>query len=588
MNLFIAGVGASGSGRATAERALRELVERLPGFFEPARIQSWEGGGGMAAAFVSHPHEQTGGIEYAHLEPERALLWSGRPIAWTGERQADGRVPLEAGFWFEGGAFERLDGRCTAVWLGGGELTAYSDPMGAYPLYETEAGDTTWLSNSAALLAEVAGRDEIAPPVLASVLGGGWSLSGDPVWARVRRVPRGMIRTYAQGRRSRDHELLPLGEIVPMLGAGFDAERAAALLIAATRALADWPGRPSIVPLTGGRDSRLVFAAAVAADIPFEIRTGGEPGDPDVEVARELASLSGREHSLLEHDPHGSLWDDWRRAAEVVRLTSSGTATLADAAGYPLGPREGPLVLWHSGQGGEIARGYYGEARALDRNGLAELLYRRFVGRRPGRVEPLSEEGAALVRRQIRSWVDGQLDAGVEPADVPDMFYLQSEWARGQGPATAAWSSSATPPRRSGTRASCPTCSACPRPSAPTSYFTGGCSSSSRRSSWTCRSSTAADGRSRAGAWGAGCTRRASLRARRRARRSGAGGAPWTAAARLWPEGTRPNACPTRSRRCSRRCVTWCWRSAITRRGECSTARVSSGCCRAKPPRSTR
>ena len=45
----------------------------------------------------------------------------------------------------------------------------------------------------------------------------------------------------------------------------FEPERAAELLTAATGALADWPGRPNVVQLSGGRDSRVVLAAALAA-----------------------------------------------------------------------------------------------------------------------------------------------------------------------------------------------------------------------------------------------------------------------------------------------------------------------------------
>jgi hypothetical protein len=421
VNLFVVGISEAGADLAAAERALRSLLERLL-FFDPARIQTWRSGDGrVAAACVSHAPEQTGGVRYSSFEPDRMAVWSGRPFAWTGEDEAEGRAPLEPSFYLERPVSEwagELDGRCTAVRYAGGELEAYGDPLGAYPLFEGEAGPGRWLSNNAELLRSLRGGHELEPTVMASLIGGGWSLSGDPVWAGVRRI----------------NQLLAPERIAPLLGAGFDPDRAARRLVAAVRALADWPGRPSVVPVTGGRDSRLVLAAALASGIDFEVRTGGEHGEPDVEVARRLSEVARREHRLLEHDPHGNMESDWRRAAEVVALASSGTASLADAAGYPLGPRAGPLALWHSGQGGEIARAYYGSGERLDRNGLAEHLYRRFVGRRPGRVELLSEEGRRRVQREVRAFVDEQLDAGVDPVDVPDMFYLLKRMGTWAGP----------------------------------------------------------------------------------------------------------------------------------------------------------
>jgi hypothetical protein len=189
-----------------------------------------------------------------------------------------------------------------------------------------------------------------------------------------------------------------------------------------------------VVPVTGGRDSRLVLGAALAAGIDFETTTGGEPGHPDVEIGRELARVAGVPHRILEHDPHGSVTSDWRRAAELLDLTTSGTSSLADAAGFPFGPRDGPLVLWHSGQGGEIARSYYG----LGSDEPVDQLYRAFVGRRPGRTEILGEEGQRLVREQIEAFVQEQLAAGVAPIDVPDMFYLQRRMGTWAGPSHGA------------------------------------------------------------------------------------------------------------------------------------------------------
>ena len=439
MNLFL--VGWSGDRRvepATAAQALGRLLGRMP-FFPGRPVETWAApSGALAAAWVSHGPEQTGGVGYAAAEAGRLALFSGRPVRWSGEHEADGQAPLDPAFYLE--PAERwapsLDGRFAAARYDDADRTleVASDALGAYPLYEAYAGGVCWTSNNAELLRDLAHGRELDPAVLAPVLGGGWSLSGDPVWSGVRRLTHGCVRRLAPGRAAASAPLLPLAHVASMLGAGFDAERAAGVLAAGVSALADWPHRPSVVPVTGGRDSRVVLGAALRAGIDFESTTGGDDASPDVQVGRRLAEAGGVRHSILAHDPHGSVWDDWRRAAAIVDITSSGTASLADAAGFPLGPRDGALVLWHSGQGGEIARAYYGLGDGTARDGLVERLTRAFLGRRPGRADVLAEDGRRLVRDQIGAWVDTQLDAGVAGTDVPDMFYLQRRMGTWAGP----------------------------------------------------------------------------------------------------------------------------------------------------------
>ena len=420
------------------EAALRRLLDRLP-FFPGRPVETWSApSGALAAAWVTHGPEQTGGVRYVQAEPDRIALFAGRPVRWTGDEEADGRGPLDPAFYL--GPAEQwadtLDGRFSAARYDDADraLDVASDAMGAYPVYEAYADGVRWTSNNTELLRDLIGARDLDPDVVAPVLGGGWSLTGDPVWAGVRRLTYGCVRKLAPGRPASRAELLPLPRVASMLGAGFEPDRAARVLTEGVRALADWPMRPSVVPVTGGRDSRVVLGAALRSEIRFESTTGGDEASPDVEVGRRLAEAGGVAHSILEHDPHGSVWDDWRRAAEIVDITSSGTASLADAAGFPLGPREGSLVLWHSGQGGEIARAYYGTGAGLGRDALVERLARVFLGRRPGRVDVLSEEGRASVREQIGTWVDTQLEAGIAAADVPDMFYLQRRMGTWAGP----------------------------------------------------------------------------------------------------------------------------------------------------------
>jgi hypothetical protein len=404
LNLFLIGAGGDAQ---TAERAIRALLERLP-FFPGRPVETWEApSGGAVAAWVQHDPDQTGGVRYALAERERLALFAGRPIRWTDEREADGAGAIDPASYLDGAGAGELDGRFVVVRCDDarGELDVVTDPVGAYPVYETQVGAARWVSNNAELLCELRGTRALDPPALAGLLGGGWSLDGHPVWSGVRRVGAGFSAA----------------RVAPLIGASFDADRAAAILTAAVAALAAWPGRPSVVPVTAGRDSRLVLAAARHAGIPFETTTGGDDASPDVQAGRRLAELAEVPHSLIPDDPHGSVWSDWRRAAQVLASTEGGTATLADAAGFPLGPREGPLPIWHSGQGGEIARSYYGTGDG----DITDRLERAFLGRRPGRTDPLSEDGRALVREQIARWVDEQRAAGIAPADVPDMFYLQ-------------------------------------------------------------------------------------------------------------------------------------------------------------------
>ena len=388
MNLFVAGWSDARPVEAgVAMRALGQLLARLP-FFPESAPQQWSSSGRRAAAaWIAHPPEKIGGHEYAMQARDWIYLWSGH----RGSR------------FVEVGATEQA-------------LHVDQSPMGSYPVYEAVVDDIRWVSNNPTLLRELTGDRGIDESVAASLLAGGWSLSGDPLWRGVRRIPTAGP------------------DPIPLIGRGLDALEAAAELVDVTRALMDWPGRPNVVPVTAGRDSRLVLAAATKTGIAFEANTGGRPGEPEVEVGRQLAEIAGVKHWLIPDDPHGSLHADWRRAAELLELTTGGTASLADAVGFPHGPRKGPLPLWHSGQGGEIARSYYARAGGRTRGQLADSLYTVFAMRRPGRREPLNDHGEALVRDQITAWVDQVLQAGASPADVPDLFYLQKRMGTWAGP----------------------------------------------------------------------------------------------------------------------------------------------------------
>ena len=424
MNIFVGGWSRDGAADvAPAATALERLLRALP--FKLAPVAGWVAPDRHSSvAWASHEPDAVGGIAYVRADDESLGLFSGRPIAWAGDR-GDGRSPLDPAHYLgpAAGWAPSLDGRAAGVSAAAGRLEVWSDPLGAYPLYVLETADGCWISNNAEVLRHIGDSREMDRTALASLVGGGWPLEGDPIWSRVRRLAPG-LHTFGTD--------VTLPEPRPRLGEGLDAEAAANTLVETLRALADWPGRPNVVPVTGGRDSRVVIAAARAAGIDFTTTTGGAPDDDDVRIGAELARWAGVPHDRIEPDPGGDMWSRPRRAARTLMFTSAGTASLADAAGFPLAPRSGPLPLWHTGQGGEIGRAYY--PSRYGRRRAARALEHAFTGRRPGRRPPLNERGTALVRRQIDSWADEQLEAGARPQDLADLFYLTKRMGTWAGP----------------------------------------------------------------------------------------------------------------------------------------------------------
>jgi hypothetical protein len=432
--------------------ALHGLVEQL-GFLDVDRISSWLAPrGNVGVAWVTHSPEQTGAARYVHADANGLALFAGRPFRWTEDGEADGRSPLDASFYCarpETWA-DTLDGRCFAAAYDGraGKLVVYTDPLGSYPAYAAEVAGTHWIGNSAELLRALLGTTAVDPSVLASVFDGGWSLRGDPLWHGVRRLPRGRLSTYGDDGAERARELLPIGRVGSMFGAGFRADEAARTAAAAAGALADWPGRSNVLQLSGGRDSRVVLAAALRSGVRLEAVTSGRPGSPDVQVARLLSREAGIAHARREYDPDGVLFGAPHKAATLLMLMCSGTFSLNDAGGFRARRHEGALPLWLSGQGGEIARTYYGVGHD-DREVLVTILHKAFTGRAVARgprrlarlrrhahagSRLLSPAGSELVERQLRDWVDVHLAGGIPPRDLPDAFYVLNRMANWAGP----------------------------------------------------------------------------------------------------------------------------------------------------------
>lgn len=78
-------------------------------------------------------------------------MFSGRPVRWSTGGHADGRLAIDPRRYVdarEGWAAE-LDGRCTVIRAGEDFLEIYTDPLGAYPVFDACTTGARWFSNNA-------------------------------------------------------------------------------------------------------------------------------------------------------------------------------------------------------------------------------------------------------------------------------------------------------------------------------------------------------------------------------------------------------------------------------------------------------
>lgn len=376
--------------------------------FDPV-IQEWSSGN-TRIAWAQHRPAQVGGVNYAVSDGAKFALFAGRPIVWRGDN-ADGQSTLDPRFYLAPTAswLADLDGRYAIVRFDG-TLEVIADKLGSYAVFEAEHERTKWYSNSAALLASIVqgGLDRSAVAHLVSC---GFPAMGNPLWAGVKRLP----------------PRLDKHEIARMFGKGLDGTAAARDLAEVTRALMDWPGRISTSSATGGKDSRLVLSAAARANLPLVGQTVAFPDQAhfprtdDVVVGEAMCKLVGVPHTTLLLDQRFGLYRTPEEVVATMRATTAGMP-YNDASTIRFEHAEGVLPILLSGAGGELSRSLYGYSAETTAAGMARYMFEKTAFTWPTPV--LSDEGQNLVIAELTSWAQEWLDAGIDPADIPDAFFL--------------------------------------------------------------------------------------------------------------------------------------------------------------------
>jgi asparagine synthetase B (glutamine-hydrolysing) len=294
------------------------------------------------------------------------------------------------------------------------------------PVYVAEMPGAVIVSDRATWAASVAGRlSDHDPLLVCALLNPGFPLGSVTPFARVSALPPSTTLHALHGSSTTIAD--PVGQHADTASSG----AVAAGLVAAVEPLRE-AGQPVELSLTGGKDSRLVAAALVAAGVPVRARTHGFADHPDVVIAAEIAKRLGIEHIVTTPATPGQQTDLLGRLRATV-LVADGMLSAFENVGRP-DPVPSAAVT-AGGHGGELLRGGYAESAAGRRAAplrAAELL-RRLTTRHAG----LLRRGAAAgYVASLAPWT-AALARG--PLQALDDFYLVNRAGRWSAAARQAY-----------------------------------------------------------------------------------------------------------------------------------------------------
>jgi hypothetical protein len=247
-----------------------------------------------AVVSTGHPPERVGGVARSWSAEDRFQLLDGFPTV-AGALEDDGPIRLLDGPQPPDGRFALLD-------VDGDEIALTGSPIGSYALYARRLdGGTVAVSNVLPLLAALPPHARPDEDGLEDLLLAGWVFGARTVWDGVDRLPPGTSRV-AHGALTRSPDRL----IDPALDAASrpvhrDLDVGADLLRDTVAGVARAHRGPLELGLSGGRDSRVILAAALAAGVTPHLYTLAVPDDPaypetgDVVAARRIAETLGLE-----------------------------------------------------------------------------------------------------------------------------------------------------------------------------------------------------------------------------------------------------------------------------------------------------
>jgi hypothetical protein len=308
-----------------------------------------------------------------------------------------------------------------------GSLTAFSDRAGLHQVFRGRDGQPV-LSNRASLVAACLGDlrpDPTAQRWLAAI---GYRVGTTTAFASVVQIGQGRTLTIdGDGSREQGALLDGFGLQGPRgwsAGDGQDLDRGIVQAQAAIGLGIPAEG-PVDLPITGGKDSRVVLALCLSMGLRDRLRlfTRGYEGHPDVAAGRRIAEALGLPYR--REAPHGS--DEpafWSRERFFAKLATQAWQTDAMVGGWD-------LILGQSLGRETLISGHMGEVlKTYSKKKLSEgLLDPAAMVRLQAPFDPMDvllPEARAALEAELCAQMDEARTAGAIEADLPDLFYYRN------------------------------------------------------------------------------------------------------------------------------------------------------------------
>lgn len=308
-----------------------------------------------------------------------------------------------------------------------GSLTAFSDRAGLHQLFHASGGAKV-VANRAGLVATLLGDWAPDPSGLIWLAAIGYRVGTATAYRAVTQLGQEHVLAASKEGTTISPRAAPLirfggdrgwsAALEPQLEEGIAQAKAAILLGVGETGSID-------LPITGGKDSRVVLALALAAGLKDRLRlfTRGYAGHPDVVAGAAIAEALGLPHR--REAPHGS--DEpayWTCERFFEKVTTQVYQSDGMVGGWDmiLGEKVAADTLI-TGHMGEVLKAYSKKPASGD--GLDPIAMVRLQAPFDpiGLLKPNARE---TLRAQLAAQMERERFAGARESDLPDLFYYRN------------------------------------------------------------------------------------------------------------------------------------------------------------------